>query len=68
MGPPVLSSPGRRSRPARVTPTGPGSGYRARMMGMGHLGPDGRRRQRIVAGLIVFALVLGAASVLISFL
>ena len=38
------------------------------MMGMGHLGPDGRRRQRIVAGLIVLALVLGAASVLFSFL
>jgi hypothetical protein len=34
------------------------------MMGMGNLGPDGRRRQRLVAGLIVAAMVLGAGAVL----
>jgi hypothetical protein len=36
------------------------------MMGMGNLGPDGRRRQRVVAGVVVVALVLGVAAVLIG--
>jgi hypothetical protein len=36
------------------------------MMGMGNLGPDGRRRQRLVAGIVVAALVLGVAAVLIG--
>jgi len=34
------------------------------MMGMGNLGPDGRRRQRVVAGVIVAAMVLAAGAVL----
>jgi hypothetical protein len=34
------------------------------MMGMGNLGPDGRRRQRLVAGVIVAAMVLAAGAVL----
>jgi hypothetical protein len=38
------------------------------MMGMGNLGPDGRRRQRLVAGLIVAAMVLGAGAVLFGVL
>jgi hypothetical protein len=38
------------------------------MMGMGNLGPDGRRRQRMVAGVIVAAMVLGAAAVLFGVL
>jgi hypothetical protein len=36
------------------------------MMGMGNLGPGGRRRQRLVAGLVVAALVLGVGAVLLS--
>jgi hypothetical protein len=38
------------------------------MMGMGNLGPDGRRRQRMVAGIIVAAMVLGAGAVLFGLL
>jgi hypothetical protein len=38
------------------------------MMGMGNLGPDGRRRQRMVAGVVVAAMVLGAAAVLFGVL
>jgi hypothetical protein len=38
------------------------------MMGMGNLGPDGRRRQRVVAGVIVAALVLAAGAVLFGVL
>jgi hypothetical protein len=34
------------------------------MMGMGNLGPDGRRRQRVVAGVVVAAMVLAAGAVL----
>jgi hypothetical protein len=44
----------------RLTP------YRALMMGMGNLGPDGRRRQRLVAGIIVAAMVLAAGAVLLG--
>jgi hypothetical protein len=38
------------------------------MMGMGNLGPDGRRRQRMVAGVIVAAMVLAAGAVLFGVL
>ena len=38
------------------------------MMGMGNLGPDGRRRQRMVAGVIVGSMVLAAAAVLLGVL
>jgi hypothetical protein len=38
------------------------------MMGMGNLGPDGRRRQRLVAGLVVAAMVLAAGAVLLGVL
>jgi hypothetical protein len=38
------------------------------MMGMGNLGPDGRRRQRLVAGLVVAAMVLAAGAVLLGIL
>jgi hypothetical protein len=38
------------------------------MMGMGNLGPDGRRRQRMVAGVIVAAMVLGVGAVLFGVL
>ena len=40
--------------------------YGAPMMGMGNLGPDGRRRQRMVAGIIVAAMVLAAGAVLLG--
>ena len=40
--------------------------YRAPMMGMGNLGPEGRRRQRLVAGIIVAAMLLAAGAVLFS--
>ncbi len=40
--------------------------YRAPMMGMGNLGPDGRRRQRVVAGIIVAAMLLAAGAVLLG--
>lgn len=36
------------------------------MMGMGNLGPEGRRRQRLVAGVIVAAMLLAAGAVLFS--
>jgi hypothetical protein len=36
------------------------------MMGMGNLGPGGRRRQRLVAGMVVAAMVLAVAAVLIG--
>ena len=36
------------------------------MMGMGNLGPDGRRRQRMVAGLVVAAMLLTAGAVLLG--
>jgi hypothetical protein len=36
------------------------------MMGMGNLGPDGRRRQRMVAGIIVVAMLLTAGAVLLG--
>ncbi|GAA4757058.1 hypothetical protein GCM10023328_46130 [Modestobacter marinus] len=36
------------------------------MMGMGNLGPEGRRRQRLVAGIIVAAMLLAAGAVLFS--
>jgi hypothetical protein len=36
------------------------------MMGMGNLGPDGRRRQRMIAGIIVAAMVLAAGAVLLG--
>jgi hypothetical protein len=36
------------------------------MMGMGNLGPDGRRRQRLVAGVIVAAMLLAAGAVLLG--
>jgi len=36
------------------------------MMGMGNLGPDGRRRQRMVAGIVVAAMLLAVAAVLIG--
>jgi hypothetical protein len=38
------------------------------MMGMGNLGPDGRRRQRMVAGIIVAAMVIAAGAVLFGVL
>jgi len=38
------------------------------MMGMGNLGPDGRRRQRVVAGVIVAAMVIAAGAVLFGVL
>ncbi len=40
--------------------------YRALMMGMGNLGPEGRRRQRMVAGIIVAAMLLAAGAVLLG--
>jgi len=40
--------------------------YRRPMMGMGNLGPDGRRRQRIIAGVIVAAMLLAAGAVLLG--
>ena len=43
-----------------------GRRYRSTMMGMGNLGPDGRRRQRLVAGLIVAAMLLAAGAVLLG--
>ena len=46
--------------------TGVGRRYRSTMMGMGNLGPDGRRRQRLVAGLIVAAMLLAAGAVLLG--
>ena len=36
------------------------------MMGMGNLGPDGRRRQRMVAGIIVAAMLLSAGAGLLG--
>jgi hypothetical protein len=36
------------------------------MMGMGNLGPDGRRRQRMIAGIVVAAMVLAAGAVLLG--
>jgi hypothetical protein len=36
------------------------------MMGMGGLGPDGRRRQRLIAGLVVAAMVLTVGAVLLG--
>jgi len=45
---------------------GPVAQYRRRMMGMGNLGPDGRRRQRLVAGVIVAAMLLAAGAVLLG--
>jgi hypothetical protein len=36
------------------------------MMGMGNLGQDGRRRQRLIAGIIVAAMVLAAGAVLLG--
>jgi hypothetical protein len=36
------------------------------MMGMGGLGPDGRRRQRLIAGLVVAAMLLTAGAVLLG--
>ena len=36
------------------------------VMGMGNLGPDGRRRQRLVAGIIVAAMLLAAGAVLLG--
>ncbi len=36
------------------------------MMGMGGLGPDGRRRQRLVAGVIVAAMLLATGAVLLG--
>jgi hypothetical protein len=38
------------------------------MMGMGNLEPDGRRRQRMVAGIVVAAMVLAAGAVLLGML
>ena len=39
------------------------------MMGMGGTdGPDGRRRQRLVAGIVVLAMVLAAGAVVFSIL
>lgn len=43
-----------------------GGQYGAAMMGMGGLGPDGRRRQRLVAGLVVAAMLLTVGAVLIG--
>jgi hypothetical protein len=40
--------------------------YRRPMMGMGNLGPDGRRRQRVVAGVVVAAMLLAAGAVLLG--
>ena len=45
-----------------------GAPYRDPVMGMGNLGPDGRRRQRLVAGVIVAAMVLAAGAVLLGVL
>ena len=43
--------------------------YGPAMMGMGGLGgPAGDRRRRVVAGVIVLAMVLAAGAVLFSFL
>ncbi|MEI4270450.1 hypothetical protein TEK04_01820 [Klenkia sp. LSe6-5] len=39
------------------------------MLGMGGTnGPDGRRRQRLVAGIVVLAMVLAAGAVVFSIL
>ena len=43
-----------------------GEQYGAAMMGMGGLGPDGRRRQRLVAGVIVAAMLLATGAVLLG--
>ena len=51
---------------ARADRAGPVAQYRRPMMGMGNLGPDGRRRQRIVAGVIVAAMLLAAGAVLLG--
>jgi hypothetical protein len=37
------------------------------MMGMGNLGPDGRRRQRMVAGIVAAAMLLTAGAVVLAF-
>ena len=51
--------------PQAASATGPRQ-YRRPMMGMGNLGPDGRRRQRLIAGIIVAAMVLAAGAVLLG--
>ena len=50
----------------RRGPTVGGEQYGSAMMGMGGLGPDGRRRQRLVAGLVVAAMLLTVGAVLIG--
>jgi hypothetical protein len=35
-------------------------------MGMGNLGPGGRRRQRLVAGVVVAAMLLAVGAVLLG--
>jgi hypothetical protein len=35
-------------------------------MGMGNLGPGGRRRQRLVAGIVVAAMLLAVGAVLLG--
>jgi hypothetical protein len=65
--PPVPRTRPDAARPALVAgPTVGGEQYGSAMMGMGGLGPDGRRRQRLVAGLVVAAMLLTVGAVLIG--
>ena len=54
--------------PARSASPAPGEGgqYGAARMGMGGLGRDGGRRQRLVAGLVVAAMLLTVGAVLLG--